>query len=340
MRIFELKEIPAKGIVKSLAKSCHVEYEDNFGEYMMRFPKSIGRGLVRGINFPNGVGLFTFKFEMKEDTCFNFSSQSIHPFKFVYCIQGNFQHYFSNEDITHEISDGQSLILGSNYQSGNKFLFKQGSSIHLKFLDIERERFVDQLTFPLEQMGEIYHNIFADTNALRTLYHHTQYSLKMAYLADEIDSFKSKGLERTIFYGAKSLELLSYMMMLYKDDLQGENGQIVVREHDLKKINQVIYTIENNLEELGNISEMARVVDISEAKLQEGFKILFNQTVNEYIQTKRLERAMNLLLHTNKSISEIVYAVGLNSRSHFSKIFKQRYNVSPKIVRASRQKNI
>ena len=64
-------------------------------------------------------------------------------------------------------------------------------------------------------------------------------------------------------------------------------------------------------------------------KLQEGFQSIFGKTVNEYIRDVRLTRALNILLAGNKNVSEVVYELGLSSRSYFSKIFKEKYGVSP-----------
>ncbi len=333
MNIIQIKAINASNIFPELAKELNTDCTESYGEYSLSLPAEMGSGEISGINFPNGVGLFNFDLEFKSDQCLDFCSEEIQPFKFLYLILGNLQHQFSNEEITHKLGQGESMILGANYKSGNKFFFPAGTKIKMVILDVDRIKFVDQLTFPLDEMDKIYHQIFADTNAIRTHYHHTEYSLKMAHLVDELYRFKSSGLERTSFNGAKALELLTYMLMLYKDDALTEEHHSILRSRDLGKIKNVVGLIDRNIADLDNISQIAENEGISEVKLQQGFQIIFNSTVHEYIQSRRLETAMQLLLKTDKSISEIVYAIGLNSRSHFSKIFKERYGVPPKDVR-------
>ncbi len=337
MNEISIPGIAAKKIIIKLSEAFGSECKEFYGEYSIELPSSEGNGFISGINFPNGVGLFKFHLKLKEDCCLDFCSKQIHPFKFMYVIEGRLQHQFRDEELTHKISEGQSVILGANYKSGNKIYFPKNEEINIIILDVDRKKFVDQLTFPLEEMDEIYHEIFADTNAIRTLYHHTQYSLKMAHLVNELGSFKTIGLERTSFHGAKALELLTYMLMLYKDDSKKEEQQSILRQNDLKKIKNVVRVIDQNIEEAGNVSSLAAGEGISEAKLQEGFQVLFNNTVHGYIQERRLEYGMFLLLKTDKTISEIVYAVGLNSRSHFSKIFKEKYGESPKTIRLAQK---
>lgn len=64
-------------------------------------------------------------------------------------------------------------------------------------------------------------------------------------------------------------------------------------------------------------------------KLQYGFHNLYGLSVNNYVKKIRLQIAMELLKNSDLSISEIVYKIGLSSRSYFSKIFKEKYGITP-----------
>lgn len=333
MQTVKIAETSAKSILKELASAFETSYTEEYGEAYIEFSNEYGEGKISGINFPNGVGIFRFETRLNEDTCLDFHGDLIHPFKFVYVTEGRLDHSFRGEDLVHHIEKNQSVIIGANSGSGNKIMFPGDIPISVVMLDVDRQKFVDQLTFPLEEMDDIYHRIFADTNAMRTLYHHTQYSLKMSHLIQELRDFTTPGLERVSYHGAKALELLTFMLMLYRDDTQPEDSQSVIRQKDLEKVKLVIFQIDQNIAEIGNISSLAKSVDITESKLQEGFQVLFNCSVHEYIQRKRMETAMLLLLKTDKTISEIVYEIGLNSRSHFSKIFKEKYEMTPTAVR-------
>jgi len=52
-------------------------------------------------------------------------------------------------------------------------------------------------------------------------------------------------------------------------------------------------------------------------------------SVNEFLQNERLNEIKRLLEETNLSISQIVYEVGLNSKSYLSKIFLERFGITP-----------
>ena len=60
-------------------------------------------------------------------------------------------------------------------------------------------------------------------------------------------------------------------------------------------------------------------------------------TLHQYVTNLRLERAKEELLMTTKSAEEISEEVGYASFSHFQKIFKKKYGVTPAVWRKKRR---
>ena len=58
-------------------------------------------------------------------------------------------------------------------------------------------------------------------------------------------------------------------------------------------------------------------------------------TFNELLQEKRLSKAAELLKSTNLPISEIAQSIGYENLTYFYKIFKTKYNTTPKEYRDS-----
>ena len=59
------------------------------------------------------------------------------------------------------------------------------------------------------------------------------------------------------------------------------------------------------------------------------WKKVFGETPGIYIRNRRLEVAAELLKKSRKSISEIAKACGFSTVSYFSKIFKEKYGITP-----------
>ena len=54
----------------------------------------------------------------------------------------------------------------------------------------------------------------------------------------------------------------------------------------------------------------------------------------ELLQKKRLNKAVQLLVETKLSVSNIIAGVGYDNASYFFRIFKERYGMSPKEYRS------
>lgn len=86
-----------------------------------------------------------------------------------------------------------------------------------------------------------------------------------------------------------------------------------------------------------SIESLCRESGLGPNKLQKGFRLMFNRSVTNYIRDMRLEKAVVLLRSSNLTITQIVYDIGLRNRSYFSKIFKQKYQCSPKDFQKTQQ---
>jgi AraC-like DNA-binding protein/ligand-binding sensor protein len=84
---------------------------------------------------------------------------------------------------------------------------------------------------------------------------------------------------------------------------------------------------------------VARAVHLSPSH----FSVLFSRetgsTFTEYVQRTRIEQAKRRLIETAATITEIAFAVGFNSLTHFNYVFKRLEGSAPSVYRASRTRN-
>lgn len=73
------------------------------------------------------------------------------------------------------------------------------------------------------------------------------------------------------------------------------------------------------------VDELAREMGMSRSFIHRQLKKLTSQSVSHFIRTVRLEKAMEMLLETNDSASEIAFKVGFSSPAYFSWCFHEYY---------------
>jgi len=77
------------------------------------------------------------------------------------------------------------------------------------------------------------------------------------------------------------------------------------------------------------LEELAKLCHLSLSSFKREFKKEFDDSPTNYIISKKLEKAKELLLMTDLSISEIAYEVGFNDPLYFTRIFTKRGGISP-----------
>src|SRR5947207_4676199 len=70
-----------------------------------------------------------------------------------------------------------------------------------------------------------------------------------------------------------------------------------------------------------DVESLARTAHLSAAHFSREFRRAFGETPHQYLLTRRLERAAALLRHTDRSVAEVCFAVGLSSVGSFTTSF-------------------
>lgn len=104
------------------------------------------------------------------------------------------------------------------------------------------------------------------------------------------------------------------------------------------KLSEILALMETNLEEPLRPSDLAKTVNISTRQLERLFRRYLDSTPKKYYTELRLQRAQQLLLQTNMSVTSVGVACGFNTASHFSRLFRLRYGTSPHRLRGDSEK--
>jgi len=87
--------------------------------------------------------------------------------------------------------------------------------------------------------------------------------------------------------------------------------------------------IEANLFAQLNIDALAELNNLSVSSFKREFARHYKDTPANYIKTKRLEKAAELLLISNERIKDIAFNCGFNDLANFTKSFRQKYQRTP-----------
>ena len=91
--------------------------------------------------------------------------------------------------------------------------------------------------------------------------------------------------------------------------------------------------VESHLAEDLDVAMLARVAAMSPAHFARAFAATVGMTPFEYVMTRRLARARDLLVRTDRSVLAIALAVGFKTPSHFAARFRREFGMTPRELR-------
>ena len=100
-----------------------------------------------------------------------------------------------------------------------------------------------------------------------------------------------------------------------------------------QKLKDIIGLMENNMEEMLSAEEIVSLMGITRRQIERQFQRYLGSTPTRYYLELRLKRAHQLLTQTQLSMSDISLACGFVSYPHFSKCYRQYFDVTPSHTR-------
>jgi AraC-like DNA-binding protein len=133
---------------------------------------------------------------------------------------------------------------------------------------------------------------------------------------------------------------LKEIILLLSQTQNAEAIQIILSQLFSSSIYTFKQVIEAHLFSPITIEELAELNHLSLSSFKREFAKLYNDTPANYIKIKKLEKAAELLLRSEKRINEIAFDCGFNDLANFTKSFRSKYNITPKNYRLRYISNI
>lgn len=115
--------------------------------------------------------------------------------------------------------------------------------------------------------------------------------------------------------------------------LNKKNAEIKALAHssiDKIFLDDLLAVIEKNMSKVDlDIDFVCKEIGMSRTKLYNKIKSITGQPIGDFIRTIRLRKAAALMIQGDLSLMDIMYSVGIQTQSYFSKAFKQEFGRTP-----------
>ena len=136
---------------------------------------------------------------------------------------------------------------------------------------------------------------------------------------------------RQFYYDLKVREMLFQLLeTAFKRDVNSYQ----FTPFETARIHEARSILENHIDKkTPSIRSLSKLVALNEFKLKAGFRKYFHSGIFEWLMNRRMERAKQLILDTNKPIKEIASLVGYPRTTNFITAFRRQFGVTPGALR-------
>ncbi|KFF03326.1 helix-turn-helix domain-containing protein [Flavobacterium reichenbachii] len=328
MKIVTINTEKTQNIFEELNRNFGGKVTFDLDEYALEVDNSFATGSIVGASFNDNISYVEFDMTFSADVRMDILNLKSSPIYFAYCSKGNLAHSFGVKGEEHQLQTFQTAIVSSKHNADNVLFFDKNKKTKFTLIIVGTQ------SDPQNQMHSLNQKVketFFERNLPNDFFYVGSYNLKIAEKIEQLNAVTQTGIVRNLLKEGILRIILAMEMQQHADDLNSfekETNCLTLRE--MEEIKELSEFIKANPEEAFTIKSLSKRSGLSPNKLQEGFKMIHNRTVNDYITHMRVLKAEILIRTSDLNISEIVYCIGFTSRSYFSKIFKQKFNCSPK----------
>ncbi len=330
MKTINVTAKSTEGTVKQIQEVIGGTIIERWGEYVLEVDNENAKGKITFITFEWGASVLEYDITFLENISLIMDTSEYNPIHFTYTSEGHCFHRFEKENKKRKLEQFQSVIITSKDGGYNYGYFEKDVKIHIHLIQVSRVLFLKKRLNDGAILNQKLYNVFHDQQHENVFSYFGTYNLKLANLIKQFDKVKQKGMIKMLIKEGIIYQILSEHILQHNKDIKlNKKPNSSLSKTELNIVRKTATRILKNVSLDYSVEDLALENGLTQAKLQEGFKLLYTRTVTEYIRHVRLEKARDLMNSTELNISQIVYSIGFSSRSYFSKIFKKKYNISP-----------
>lgn len=244
------------------------------------------------------------------------TNEHMHDFyELTYCLSGHAIHATHHQEVL--IESGTLFIM----RPGEAHYFKDYFDANALTVCITPDEFLSFLkAYSLEDCA-----FFQDTSGRTELPPHLK--------ASSIDSFYLQNLCENIIASLEP-DTSPYVKCLLGHAMSMIARQAIENEHKIPGNFRHALMHMNELEYLkGGIKSLLSLTNLSHSQLCRLTRKHMNMTPHEYINSIRMKWAYSLITNSNVDMDSLAESIGFSSYSHFHKLFKETFDISPSELR-------
>jgi AraC family transcriptional regulator, melibiose operon regulatory protein len=232
----------------------------------------------------------------------------------------------------YEFDDGRTVSL-----PGGHFLIVPPEARHRGLHDVRRPARLCGITFDPRRGDALNNTAFLRGDLRRLADQFKAHAVRSCPMSAELRRCVTSLDEQIQAFDAGAVDATAALRLAVCGTLLETARQLakVRTVHSDEAVRAAMDFMRNSCDRPPSMSEVARAVGCSRARLFRIFRQTAGMTPNDYLQRLRVSRAGELLANTSRPVTEIAIACGFSSSQYFSNVFRKHLGQTPTAFRAS-----
>jgi len=124
--------------------------------------------------------------------------------------------------------------------------------------------------------------------------------------------------------------LILELIYTISQDSSKQFTQGSIKKNNSILIENALKYIKGNLTENLSLEALAESTHLSPVHFHNLFKAAVGKTLHDYVEEQRIKKAIDLLISTDCTLTDVAFECGFSSQSYFSYVFKRRMQKTPR----------
>ncbi|NND93619.1 MAG: helix-turn-helix transcriptional regulator [Flavobacteriales bacterium] len=169
-----------------------------------------------------------------------------------------------------------------------------------------------------------------EQNIDRKYYLKNGISPNLKFAIEQIYSMHMGDVAMRLFLSGKAYELLSYYFQRDEQSDYLERCPFLKDQRNVEAVRNSRHILIERMAHPPTIKELSLEVGLNEYQLKAGFKNIYGNSINSYLQEHRINKALKLMTDEGYKVQEAANEIGYTNVSHFIAAFKKKHGVTPK----------
>lgn len=107
-----------------------------------------------------------------------------------------------------------------------------------------------------------------------------------------------------------------------------------------ERVNTILQYVDEHYAERIKLDDLVQILHINKYYICKIFQQYIGKTFLDYVNLVRIQKAVDMIVSTNDSITAIAFATGFQDINYFSRMFKRVMGISPTELRKRHRKNL